>query len=403
VTGLADLCDRGDFDQYARIRAELSELERGLAKSRAAMRRTAVAESLRQARRGDIIVVPGGRRGGTGVVLQQAPDGPQEPALSILTERRQVKRLLASESPGPVAVIDRIAIPARFNPRSPQHRKDLAATMRNKLAGSARRAGAEPEAGSPGEASETQAAVTDLRRRLRAHPCHRCPDREEHARKAERYLRGQREADALDRKVAGRAHVIARTFDRVCAVLAELGYLSGDQVTPAGRLLGRLYCELDLLAAECLRRGTWDGLTAAGLAACVSALTYESRGPADPGSPGARATASSDARVRRALADMTALSSELAGTEADHGLSFQRPPDPGFAQAAQAWAAGQPLDRVLGEEMTPGDFVRAVKQLIDLLDQIRHAAAATRPELADVAAAAVRDLRRGIIALDPVR
>ena len=396
VIGLADYCDRGDFAEYARIRAELSELERGLAKSRAATRRAAVAESLRQARRGDIIVVPGGRRGGTGIVLQEAPDGPPDPALTMLTERRQVKRLLASECPDPVAVIERIAIPARFNPRSPQHRKDLAATMRNKLAG----AGAVPAVR---PVVEAPAAVTDLRRRLRAHPCHRCPDREEHARKAERDLRAQREADALDRKVASRAHVIARTFDRVCAVLAELGYLSGDQVTPDGRLLGRLYCELDLLAAECLRRGTWDGLTAAELAACVSALTYESRG-SDQGSPGAgAATAPSDAEARRALAAMMTLSSELAVTEQDHWLSLARTPDPGFANAAQAWAAGQPLERVLTGDMTPGDFVRAVKQLIDLLDQIRHAAAGTSPELADVAAAAVSTLRRGVVALDPVR
>jgi ATP-dependent RNA helicase HelY len=403
AVSLADSCDRGDFAEYARIRAELSELERAQAKSRAATLRIAVAESLRQARRGDVIVVPGGRRGGTGVVLQEAPDGQQDPALTILTERRQVKRLAASECPGPVTVIEQIRIPARFNPRSPQHRKDLAATMRNKLAESVARPRASARRAPPAPALDPR-AISDLRRRLCDHPCHHCPDREEHARKAEQYLRAEREADALDRKIAGRAHVIARTFDRVCAVLAELGYLSGDQVTPDGRLLGRLYCELDLLAAECVRRGTWDGLPAAGLAACVSALTFESRGPSEQGSPGARAaTAIPDAAARQALATMIGLAGELEAIERGHGLAFQREPDQRFAHAAQAWAAGQPLDRVLSEDMTPGDFVRAVKQLIDLLDQIRLAAATARPDLSDVAAAAVRELRRGIIAHDPVR
>ncbi len=71
--------------------------------------------------------------------------------------------------------------------------------------------------------------------------------------------------------------MIARTFDRVCSVLDELGYLDGDTVTPAGQRLTRLYSELDLLAAECLRRGLWEGLNPAELAACVSVLSFESR------------------------------------------------------------------------------------------------------------------------------
>ena len=54
--------------------------------------------------------------------------------------------------------------------------------------------------------------------------------------------------------VAGRTHVIARTFERVCAVLEHLGYLDGDSVTPDGRRLADLYTELDLLAAEPLVR-----------------------------------------------------------------------------------------------------------------------------------------------------
>ena len=90
-------------------------------------------------------------------------------------------------------------------------------------------------------------------------------------------MRLARETEALERRVAGRSHVIARTFDRVCRVLERLGYLTGDTVTPDGQRLGRLYTELDLLAAECLRRGLWDDLSPAELAACVSALSFESR------------------------------------------------------------------------------------------------------------------------------
>ncbi len=52
--------------------------------------------------------------------------------------------------------------------------------------------------------------------------------------------------------------------------------------------------------------------------------------------------------------------------------------------------------------MTAGDFVRAVKQVIDLLDQIREAAGARSP-LAQTAAKAVTALRRGVVAYSSVR
>ena len=139
--------------------------------------------------------------------------------------------------------------------------------------------------GADDDALAGQGDIAELRRRLRRHPCHQCPDREQHARYAERYFRQQKEVDDLERQVAGRQHVIARTFDRVCTVLDELRYLDGDQVTQAGQRLTRLYAELDLLAAECLRRGLWDGLNPAELAACVSMLSFESRRQVEDAGP----------------------------------------------------------------------------------------------------------------------
>src|SRR5262249_5723851 len=104
-----------------------------------------------------------------------------------------------------------------------------------------------------------EADIAELRRKLRRHPRHGCPEREQHARYAERYFRQQQEASELDRQIGSRSHVIARTFAKVCAVLDQLGYLDGDTVTPDGKRLAGLYSELDLLAAECLRKGFWEG------------------------------------------------------------------------------------------------------------------------------------------------
>jgi len=389
-------CDRGDFAEYFRLRRELSQQEGDAARQRAANQRTAAVASLGQLRRGDIIRVPGGRRAGMAVVLEPGIAAPgrradNPPVPLVLTAGRQVRRLSVADFPMPVEPIDRVRIPNWFSPRSPKHRRDLAASMMTKLAG---RDKEPPSRGKPPpSAAEDQLAA--LRRRVRSHPCHNCPDREDHARLAERRARLQREVERLEATVAGRSHVIARTFQRVCAVLARLGYTDGGRVTDAGKRLACLYTELDLLAAECLRRGLWDGLSPAELAACVSALTFESRsteaaGPARlPGGP-----------VRDVLAATVSVWRELDEIEADNRLSFLREPDPGFAWAAHAWAQGKPLESVLGPDLTPGDFVRAVKQLMDLLGQV--AVAAGDDPLRSTALAAVDALGHGVVTFSSV-
>ena len=422
-------CDKGDFAEYADLRALLSERESDLSRARASSRRAEAAKSLSLLRPGDIIRVPGGRRAGLAVVLQRGlhsaphpdPAAPGGPGPLVLTEGRQVRRLSLADFPMPAEVIDKIKIPGSFSPRSPQHRKDLAASMRNRLnsalpvrggdppeppdRGRAARPPISPPA-PPADAAGTE--VSELRRRMRKHPCHDCPDREEHARYAERYRRLRRETEAVERRMAGRSHVIARTFDRVCAVLERLGYLAGDTVTPDGQRLAGLYTELDLLAAECMRQRLWDGLNPAELAACVSALSFESRQPDDAHPPRLP-----KGRVPEALSAMVRTWGELDQLEKDNDLSFLRAPDLGFAWAAYRWARGVKLESVLDEspDLTPGDFVRSVKQLIDLLDQIASAppaapAAPAPPDgprgLPATARVAIDAMRRGVVAYSAV-
>jgi len=413
-------CSLGDFTEYARLRRSLTELQGDLSRARASSRRAEAARSLSRLRPGDIIRVPGGRRAGLAVVLQPglhpAANGrPEGPGPLVLTEGRQVKRLAVADFPVPAEVIDTIRIPGSFSPRSPQHRRDLAATMRNRLA-THQLDGRQPRR--PTRAADWERAagmgaeVEELRQRLRRHPCHDCPDREDHARYAERYFRLARETEALERRVAGRSHVIARTFDRVCRVLERLGYLAGDTVTADGRRLAGLYTELDLLAAECMRRRLWDGLAPAELAACVSALSFESRQADDTQPPRLP-----QGRTPDVLAAMVRTWSELDELEKDNDLSFLREPDLGFAWAAYRWARGATLESVLDQspDLTPGDFVRAVKQLIDLLDQIASAAPAADPgpasapsagraarSLSGTARAAIDAMRRGVVAYSAV-
>jgi ATP-dependent RNA helicase HelY len=387
IAALSVNCERGDIEDYDRLRRELGQRERDESRQRSATRQAEAIASVEKLRPGDIISVPGGRRAGIAVVLQPgsatAAGGPQP---LVLTAGRQVKRLSLADFPVPISPIERIRIPNWFSPRSPSDRRDLASTVRNKLAG--RELPADARAG----VEHDTRAVDELRRRLRKHSCHDCPDLQLHLRDLARRARLDRDAEKIEERVAGHSHVLTRTFGRVCAVLTKLGYMAGDDVTADGARLAGLYAELDLLAAECLRRGTWAALTAPELAACVSALTYESRREDNGGvrlPPG---------RPREVLAQMTAMWTELSAVEEAHHLAFLREPDLGFAWTAYAWASGTPLEQLVGPDLGAGDFVRAVKQLIDLLGQI----GVVGGELAGTARAAADALRRGVVAYSSV-
>ncbi len=389
----AATCHLGDFMDYAGLRRRLSDREKDLARARSGAQRAEAARSLERLRPGDVIVVPNGRWAGVALVLEPgAAKRVDDPSPLVLTINRQVKQLALMDFRGPVEPVERVRIPASFSRKSPQHRRDLASTLRNKTARIET-----PKASRRPEPTGEDPEITDLRRRLREHACHGCAEREDHARWAERYFRLERETADLRRRVEGRSQVISRTFDRVCGVLVQLGYLDDERVTDAGRRLGRLYSEADLLTAECLREGIWDGLDAAELAACVSALVYESRQAEDGKTPRVPA-----GPVREALVEMARLSEDLREVERDHRVAFLREPDMGFVWAAYRWARGNQLDAVLSDaDLTAGDFVRWTKQLLDLLGQIAEAA----PRDSGIRATAGRAMdamRRGVVAYTSV-
>ena len=390
----AMVCHLGDFEGYADLRRALKDREADLSRQGATQRKAAAAASLESLQVGDVIRVPSGRRSGLAIVLDPGVGGNEGPRPVVLTSERQVARLSMVDFPSPVEPIDRLRVPKAFNPRSPQMRRDLAATLRSRVpdeGGKPRRSKARAEAADDAE-------IARLRLAIRQHPCHGCAEREDHARWAERYHRLLRETRQLEERVEARTNTIARTFDRVCGLLESLGYLDGDSVTPDGERLGRLYTELDLLAAECVRDGLWSGLTPPELAACVSALSFESRSSDDDASPRLP-----NGKVRDVLAETVRTWGRLDRVEKDHGLAFLREPDVGFAWTAYRWASGASLDLVLREaDLTAGDFVRSTKQLMDLLGQVGQAAGERDPELRKAADAAVDALRHGVVAYSSV-
>ena len=401
-------CHLGDFEEYARLRRDLKDRETELARQGAAQRRAQAAGSLEKLKPGDVIHVPTGKFAGLALVLDpgipgrtnghrgfEYQDGPRP---LVLTAERQVKRLASIDFPVPVEALDRMRIPKSFNPRSPQSRRDLATALRTKAGH------INPERHhKQRSAAADDREIARLRTELRAHPCHGCDEREDHARWAERYHRLQRDTHQLERRIEGRTNTIARTFDRIVALLTELDYLRGDEVTDNGKRLARLYGELDLLASECLRERVWEGLTPPELAACVSALVFESRQADDAVAP---KLPTGDAKA--ALGEMVRIWGRLDALEEEFKINQaegvgQREPDLGFAWAAYQWASDKSLDEVLREaEMPAGDFVRWCKQVIDVLGQIAAAAPKENSTVSKNARKAVESLLRGVVAYSSV-
>lgn len=391
----AATCDRGDFMEYAAIRRKISDVEKSSSRERRADRRDEIIESLSKLKIGDVIDVPTGKFAGYAVIVDPGfdPDGPRP---YVITQDRQARRLAMMDFNVPIVAQTRLRVPKSFNGRNPQMRRDMASRLREKT----RDLRPVPYEGSPTARKERKSSVetqiSELRRELKMHPCHDCPDREDHARWAERWFKLSRDTDTLRRRVEARTNTVARTFDRVCEVLVALDYLEGETVTERGTHLMRLYSEMDLVAAEALREGLWDDLTPSELAAALSVLVYEARRADDatpPRLPGGR--------VKDVIAETVRLWGQLDALERDHKLDFLRQPDLGFAWAAYRWTEGDELDDVLSEvELAAGDFVRWVKQLIDLCGQVADAAGDV--PLRRTARQTMDLLKRGVVAYSSV-
>jgi ATP-dependent RNA helicase HelY len=390
-------CHHGDFDEYFAMRVAIADRERALARQGQTQRKAAAVASLERLRVGDVIRVPSGRRAGLAVVLDPGGGGFGEPRPLVLTQDRWAGRVTPGDFTAPAEVLARIRVPKNFNPRSPAARRDLAAAVSGTgLDRHAGRRGGRSRAG--GEDHE----LIQLRAELRRHPCHACGERDEHARWAERRRRLERDTEELRQRVAGRTGSLARTFDRICALLTARGYLSVEGgVTDAGRTLGRIWTEADLLVAECLRRGVWEGLAPAELAAAVSVVVYEARRDTDDRVSLPRGV------VSDAVDATLTLWAEIEADEASRALESTREPDLGFVWPIYRWARGEALGKVLASgqtldgEMPAGDFVRWARQVVDLLGQLADSGGASS-ELRATARQAMAAVNRGVLAYHAV-
>jgi ATP-dependent RNA helicase HelY len=390
-------CELGDFAEYARLRAEIADLEAAAARERRSDRRAEALQTLSILKPGDIIRVPSGKSQGWAVIIDPGVrHDHQPPRPLVLTQDRHVRRLAIADFPTAPLVAGRMKIGKHFNVKDAASRRNLAATLRTRLS----EIDLDPKRRSMAGIDPTIEAQIDQRRTaLQEHPCHRCPEREAHARWAERALRLERETARLQTRMDSRSNTIANHFDRICLVLESLGYLAGDggtEVTDHGRMLARIYAELDLVTAECIRAGVFDGLTHPQLAAVLSSLVFEARRADESG----HRPRMPDARTNAAMIEVRRIWHEVSLVERDARLNRGPEPDIGFSEVAYGWAAGRTLSAVLrGSDFTAGDFVRWIRQVADFAGQIADAAGPG--DLRDTAQLLVRSMRRGVVTYAP--
>lgn len=247
--------------------------------------------------------------------------------------------------------------------------------------------------------------INSLREQLRKHPCHDWPDREQLSRIAERLARRQRDFTRLDTQVSQATDTLGKTFDRILSLLSELDYVEFHsiegreipQITDEGERLAQIHSESDLLVAQCLRRGIWNELDPAELAGVISTCIFENRKEV-----GGEPEAATD-RMADAMNATYSIWTELESDERRHRLPVTRMPEPGIALSIHQWAAGAPLDYCLqaaaasGAELTPGDFVRWCRQVIDVLEQVKKTG--YTDEICRTARQAVDAIRRGVVAI----
>ena len=408
-------CEYGDVESYRNARekqrppSDVNERE--------------VAAVLDGIRPGDVIgpigggndaaPVRNGRPGdGWSVVITTTKRRGRDTTLRVLTPNARMLSLTPTDFGAVPEVVAHVKLPMPFQPNSRAFQQQAAGSLSKAISRATR----------VGEGTTHRRRDRDDRNaRAAKHPVERCPDLRAHLVAASHADRLRAELARIDATTISREHSLTDQFDRVLHLLETMGYVNGWSLTSAGIMLAGLYHESDLLIAEAIRTGLFDGLQPAALAGLASVFVYEARGP---GAAAARRTGREVAQERgrgddgrrnrdgdlpdsfpRQLASrwwkLFDLAESLASTEATIGVPLTRRVDAGFVHLAQRWARGDQLEAVLqDEEISGGDFVRTTRTLIDLLHQI--GIVAPLAETAAAARAAADALTRGVITASSV-
>ncbi len=379
-----------DVVEYLDIRTRLSDAEKEAKRRSLEQRFHETVVALRRLRRGEVIAIPVGKKVQLAVVSREDHDK-DKPRPAVIGANGYTGRIKPEMFTTAPRVLGRIRLPHDAARRPQAATKLVKSEIRNLGLKTPKRIKPAPRPKDP--------EVAKLRKALRSHKLHRDPAIDAVARQARELTKVRAEVARLESQVANAQDTLAQMFDRTLELLTELEYVEEGalQVTSEGERLAKIHNGSDLLTAQCLRKGIWDELDPAELAAVVSAISFESR----------KTVEGSDEVPTEALA--TALTrtfrvwEQVAYDERRYRLPTTRMPEIAFATAIHQWTSGAPLGYCLaaaansGAELTPGDFVRSARRVVDLLQQVRNTGYSE--EIRSNAAQAVDAIRRGVVAI----
>lgn len=384
---------------YMRLRRALTEEEKSARASKREERSKEVAAVLARLQVGEVIAIATKKRPTLAVVITPA-NQTADPRPWVTTETGWSGRIDAAGIDNPPIVVGHMKLPraAQKNPR--RHTKYVQDAFKRDYYKRPKKMRTEPR-------NRPNKKIAQLRDALREHPVHNWPatDREQLAGVAQKLARRKRELHKLEAKVERATDTLGRTFERIVDLLAEMDYVEfegyGEDrepvITDEGERLAKIHSESDLLVAQCLKRGIWNDLDPAELAGVASLCVFENR-KATRGEPGAASDEMADA-----MNATWRIYTELVSDEKRHNLPQTREPEPAFALAIHQWTAGAPLAYCMaaanesGAELTPGDFVRWCRQVIDLLQQV--AKTGYEEEIRRNARRAIDAIQRGVVAI----
>lgn len=332
-----------------------------------------IETSLSVLRPGDVVLVT--KAGGEyrAVVLSSAQRS-NGTKITVLTVDRAVLSLTGRDFEVPVATLTRIELPAPFAPTNAKFLRETQARLQN------------VKMGSRGTRRHTHGSTAAV------HPVENDPDLRQRLTAAGSADRIDRELDQLQRRVDHSVQSVSRRFDDVVSLMEEWGYVSEWSLTERGRKLSRLFHESDMLIAEAVVNELFEGLDPPSVAALASVFVYEHRSSDPAPKPQFPSTA-----LKSRWRDIQQISNSMTVAEEQRGIPPHRPPDPGFIATTYAWANGSELFDILDDDdLTAGDFVRTMKQLIDLLRQLGQVATSQQGQRAALDASEA--LFRGVVA-----
>lgn len=395
-------CERGDAAVYFKLRTDVSRLEKELAEERKRKRRELVNRELEELVEGDVIALhrKGARR--PAVVLGISEDKYGNPRLNTMDDRGHYLKVSYHQFPLPPQTIGHLGksfLPADSKAKEKKLRQALG-NFRIPT----------PEQWEEKHPQPHAADLVSFREELPRHACHSCGDSDQCAEACKQAQNIQVEMERVERQMEARSDVTSRKLDNVKRVLGRLGYLEDDRPTRKGLILSRVYNECDLLLVECLEEGVFYPLDIPETAAFASIFVFETReGPASRRASargGTSGTATSPIystpALEEAITRARAHESQIKTLELREKLDLLRSLDAGFVKVVYEWACGEDLEYITSTypQYSAGDFVRSMKQVLDILRQIKEVA--EDPHLSGRISDAMDGIHRSIVAYTSV-